>query len=61
MIFTVDDEISRYSGKQFVNNLIVMMKFSLSSWITSLMMSTLNDEDVAPAEIVILNTDAVTL
>ena len=61
MIVTVDDEILRDNDKQFGNNLVVILNVSLSSRVTSSMMSISNDEDVSPAEIVTLNTEAVTL
>ena len=61
MIVTVDDETLRDNDKQLGNNLIAMLNVSLSSCVTSSMMSILNDEDISPAEIVALNTEAVTL
>ena len=59
MIVTVDDEVSSDNDKQLGNNFIVILKVSLSSCIISLMMSTSNDDDLNPAEIVTLNINAV--
>ena len=59
MIVTVDDEVPSVNDKQLGNNLIAILNVSLSSCIISLMMSTLNDDDVDPAEMVVLNTNAV--
>ena len=60
-MITVDDEVPSDNDKQLSNNLIVILNVSLCSCIISSMMSTLNDDDVAPTEIVTLNTEAVTL
>ena len=59
MIVTVDDEVPSDNDKQLGNNLIAILNVSLSSCIISSMMSTLNDDDVDPAEMVTLNTSAV--
>ena len=59
MIVTVDDEVPSDNDKQLGNNLIATLIVSLSSCILSSMMSTLNDDDVDPAEMVTLNTLAV--
>ena len=55
MIVTVDDEVPSDNDKQLGNNLIVILNVSLSSCIKSLMMSTSNDCDNDPAEMVTLN------
>ena len=60
-IMTVDNEVPSDNDKQFGKNLIVILNVSLCSCIISSMMSTLNDDDVDPAEIVTLNTEDVTL
>ena len=59
MIVTVDDEVPSDNDKQLGNNLIAILNVSLASCIISSIMSTLNDDDVDPAEMVVLNTDAV--
>ena len=59
MIVTVDDKVPSVNDKQLGNNLIAILNVSLSSCIISSIMSTLNDDDVDPAEMVVLNTDAV--
>ena len=59
MIVTVDEEVPSDNDKQPGNNLIAILNISLSSCIISSIMSTLNDDDVDPAEMVVLNTDAV--
>ena len=59
MIVTVDDEVPSDNDKQLGNNLIAILNVSLSSCIISLMMSTSNDDDVDPAEIVTVNIIAV--
>ena len=59
MIVTVDDEVPSDNDKQLGNNLIVILNVSLSSCIISLKMSTSNDADVDPAEMLTLNTSAV--
>ena len=59
MIVTVDDEVPSVNDKQLGINLIAILNVSLSSCIISSIMSTLNDDDVDPAEKVVLNTDAV--
>ena len=59
MIVTVDDEVPSDNDKQLGNNLIAILNVSLSSCIISLLMSTLNDDDVDPAVMVTLNTSAV--
>ena len=59
MIDTVDDEVPSDNDKQLGNNLIVILNVLLSSCVISSMMSTLNDDDVDPAEMVTLNTSAV--
>ena len=58
-IVTVDDEVPSDNDKQLGNNLIAILNVSLSSCIMSLMMSTLNDDDVDPVEMVTLNTSSV--
>ena len=55
MIVTVDDEVPSDNDKQLGNNLIAILNVSLSSCIISLMMSTSNDCDNDPAEMVTLN------
>ena len=55
MIVTVDDEVPNDNDKQLGNNLIVILNVSLSSCIISLMMSTSNDSDSDPTEMVTLN------
>ena len=55
MIVTVDDEVPSDNDKQLGNNLIAISNVSLSSCIISLMMSTSNDCDNDPAEMVTLN------
>ena len=55
MIITVDDEVPSDNDKQLGNNLIAILNVSLSSCIISLMMSTSNDCDNNPAEMVTLN------
>ena len=59
MIVTVADEVSSDNDKQLGSNLVTILNVSLSSCIISLKMSTLNDDEVAPAVIVTLNTSAV--
>ena len=59
MIVIVDDEVPSDNDKQFGNNLITILNVSLSSCIISSMMSTLNDDDVDPADMVTLNTRSV--
>ena len=59
MIVTVDDEVPSDNDKQLGNNLIAILNVSLSSCMLSSMMSTLNDDDVDPAEMMTLNTLAV--
>ena len=59
MIVTVDDEVPNDSDKQLGNNLIAILNVSFCSSITSLRMSTLNDDDVDPAVMVTLNTSGV--
>ena len=59
MIVTVDDEVSSDNDKQLGNNLIAILNVSLSSCIISLKMSTSNDDDVDPAEMVSVNISAV--
>ena len=59
MIITVDDEVPSDNDEQLDNSLIAILNVSLSSCIISLMMSTLNDDDLDPAEIVTLNTSSV--
>ena len=59
MIITVDDEVPSDNDKQLGNNPIAILNVSLSSCIISLMISILNDDDVDPAEMVTLNTNAV--
>ena len=56
-IVTVDDEVPIDNDKQFAigNDLIAIISVSLSSCIISLMMSTSNDSDNDPAEMVTLN------
>ena len=55
MIVTVDDEVPSDNDKQLGNNLILILNVSLLSCILSSMMSTLNDDDVDPAEMTTLN------
>ena len=55
VIVTVDDEVPSDNDKQLGNNLIAILNVSLSSCIISLMMSTSNDCDNDPAEMVTLN------
>ena len=59
MIVTLDDEVPNDNDKQLGNNLIAILNVSLSSCIISLMISILNNDDVDPAEMVTLNTNAV--
>ena len=59
MIATVDDEVPSDNDKQLGNNLIAILNVSLSSCILSSIMSTLNDDDIDPSEMVTLNTVAV--
>ena len=59
VIVTIDEEVPSDNDKQLGNNLIAILKVSLSSCIISLMMSTSNDDDLDPAEIVTVNTIAV--
>ena len=59
MIVTVDDEVPSDNDKQLGNKLIAILNVSLSSCIISLIMSTLNDDNVDPADMVTLNTSAV--
>ena len=59
VIVTVDDEVPSDNDKQLGNNLIAILNVSLISCIISLKMSTLNDDDLDPAEIVTVNTIAV--
>ena len=61
MIVTVENEMPRDNDKQLGSILIAISNDSWLSWMTSSIMSILNDEDAAPAEIVTLNTEAVTL
>ena len=56
MIITVDDEVPSDNDKQLGNNLIAILNVSLS---TSLLIPTLNDDDVDPEEMVTLNTSVV--
>ena len=58
MIATVD-EAPTDNDEQLGNNLIAILNVSLTSCIISLKMSTSNDVDVDPADMVILNTSAV--
>ena len=60
-MFTVDDEMLRDNDKQLGNVLIVILNVLLPSLMTSSIISVSNDEDVAPAVIVTLNTEDVTL
>ena len=55
VIVTVDDEVPSDNDKQLGNNLIAILNVSLSSCIISLMMSTSNNCDNDPAEMVTLN------
>ena len=55
MIVTLDDDVPSDNDKQLGNNLIAISNVSLSSCIISLMMSTSNDCDNDPAEMVTLN------
>ena len=59
MIVTVDDEVPSDNDKQLGNNLIAILNVSLSSCIISSMMSTSNDSDDDPVEMVTLNISAV--
>ena len=59
MIVTVDDEVPSDNDKQLGNNLIAILNVSLPSCIISSMMSTSNDCDNDPAEMVTLNISAV--
>ena len=59
MIVTVDDEVPSDNDKQLGNNLIAILNVSLSSCIISSMMSTSNDSDDDPVEMVTLNIRAV--
>ena len=59
MIVSVDVEVSSDNDKQLGNNLIATLNVSLSSCVISLMMSTSNDDNVDPAEMVTLNINAV--
>ena len=59
VIVTVDDEVPSDNDKQLGNNLIAILNVSLISCIISLKMSTSNDDDLDPAEIVTVNTIAV--
>ena len=59
MIVTIDEEVPSDNDKQLGNNLIAILKVSLISCIISLKMSTSNDDDLDPAEIVTVNTIAV--
>ena len=59
MIVTVDDEVPSDNDKQLGNNLIAILNVSLISCIISLKMSTSNDDDLDPAEIVTVNIIAV--
>ena len=61
MIVTVDDEVPSVNDKQLGNNLIAILNVSLFSCILSSMMSTLNDDDNDPAEMVTLNFKALDL
>ena len=46
---TVAEEVPSDNDKQLGNNLILILNVSLPYCIISLMMSTLNDDDVYPA------------
>ena len=59
VIVTVDDEVPSDNDKQLGNNLIAILNVSLISCIISLKMSTSNDDDLDPAEIVTVNIIAV--
>ena len=59
VIVTVDDEVPSDNDKQLGNNLIAILNVSLISCIISLKISTSNDDDLDPAEIVTVNTIAV--
>ena len=59
VIVTVDDEVPSDNDKQLGNNLIAILNVSLTSCIISLKMSTSNDDDLDPAEIVTVNIIAV--
>ena len=59
MIVTVDDEVPSDNDKQLGNNLIAILNVSLPSSIISSMMSTSNDSDDDPAEMVTLNISGV--
>ena len=59
VIVTVDDEVPSDNDKQLGNNLIAILNVSLISCIISLKMSTSNDDDLDPAEMVTVNTIAV--
>ena len=59
VIVTVDDEVPSDNDKQLDNNLIAILNISLFSCIISLKMSTSNDDDLDPAEIVTVNIIAV--
>ena len=59
VIVTVDDEVPSDNDKQLGNNLIAILNVSLSSCIISLMMSTSNDCDSDPTEMVTLNISGV--
>ena len=63
MITMVAEDVPSDNDNELGNSLIVILNVSLSSCIISSMMSTLNDDDVDPAEMVTLNSesDAVTL
>ena len=58
---TVVEEVPSDNDKQLGNNLMAILKVSLLSCILSLMMSTLNDDDVYPAVMTTLNFTAVYL
>ena len=60
MIVTVDDEASSDNDTQLNTlKLIAVLNVSLSSYIISLKMSTLNDDDFNPTKMVTVNTSAV--
>ena len=59
MIVTVDDELPSDKDKQLGNNLIAILNVSLPSSIISSVMSTSNDCDDDPAEMVTLNISEV--
>ena len=59
MIVSVDVDVTSDNDKQLGNNLIATLNVSLSSCVISLMMSTSNDDNVDPAEMVTININAV--